>query len=338
MIDTDVLRGPGGETRVSAVSEGSSAGQANWRRLPPARFLRGLLFVVAGTTLFLIALGGATRVMNAGLSCPDWPLCYGEVIPQAQMNLRVFLEWFHRLVASSVGLLTLILAGTALWNYRALPRWVSGLSVLALVLVLVQGMLGGLTVTELLRFDIVTAHLGTAMLYLGTLLVLLVGLSPASAATGDAGKLPWVALAGAIVIYAQSLLGGLVASQWALHACVGSSLLCGVMNNHLFGILPAVLAVLAVVVVAWRTPELNSSSKRAAYWAGSLLLLQLGLGLATFRLQLQVEPLTVAHLVTGVALFGSLVVLTTLSLRQRAQLLAGAHLDVLLSDPVRAGS
>ena len=55
----------------------------------------------------LIAVGSATRVMEAGLACPDWPLCYGTFLPLNHMNLRVFLEWFHRLDAFLVGILIL---------------------------------------------------------------------------------------------------------------------------------------------------------------------------------------------------------------------------------------
>ena len=55
----------------------------------------------------LIVIGGATRVMEAGLACPDWPLCYGSFLPLNHMNLRVFLEWFHRLDAFLVGILIL---------------------------------------------------------------------------------------------------------------------------------------------------------------------------------------------------------------------------------------
>jgi len=51
----------------------------------------------------LVVIGGATRVMQAGLACPDWPLCYGRWLPGGQMNLQVFLEWFHRLDAFLVG-------------------------------------------------------------------------------------------------------------------------------------------------------------------------------------------------------------------------------------------
>lgn len=78
---------------------------------------------MAIATLFLMALGSATRVMNAGLSCPDWPLCYGELVPRQQMNLQVFLEWFHRLVASVMGLAAIVLAASAWWYRRALPTW-----------------------------------------------------------------------------------------------------------------------------------------------------------------------------------------------------------------------
>ena len=53
--------------------------------------VRRLVLGMAIMTLFLMALGSATRVMNAGLACPDWPLCYGELIPHQWMNLQVFL-------------------------------------------------------------------------------------------------------------------------------------------------------------------------------------------------------------------------------------------------------
>ena len=56
----------------------------------------------------LVVIGGATRVMEAGLACPDWPLCYGTFLPGRQMNLQVFLEWFHRLDAFVVGVALLV--------------------------------------------------------------------------------------------------------------------------------------------------------------------------------------------------------------------------------------
>ena len=272
---------------------------------------------MAAETLFLMALGSATRVMNAGLACPDWPLCYGRLIPQQQMNLQVFLEWFHRLTASSMGLFAIALVSMAWWSRRSLPSWTPWATGFALFLVVFQGLLGGLTVTELLRFDIVTAHLGTALLFFVTLLTIGLCLLPYRG-TGSAGTLRWFGLAAALLIYAQSILGALVSSQWALHQCLSDSGLCSVMNNHILGVVPATLATLLVVVLAWRTPALHPMLRKLTNGAAVLVLLQIGLGIATFKLRLQVEPLTVAHQAIGAALLGTLVSFTALAFRDVA--------------------
>jgi hypothetical protein len=104
--------------------------------------------------------------MQAGLACPDWPLCYGSFLPGRQMNLQVFLEWFHRLDAFVVGIGVLVLATTTLLKRKLLPRWLPWLSGACLFLVAFQGALGALTVTLLLPPGIVTAHLATALLLL----------------------------------------------------------------------------------------------------------------------------------------------------------------------------
>ena len=72
----------------------------------------------------LIAIGSATRVMEAGLACPDWPLCYGTFLPLNHMNLRVFLEWFHRLDAFLVGILILLQCVLSLVWRKFLPLWI----------------------------------------------------------------------------------------------------------------------------------------------------------------------------------------------------------------------
>ena len=283
----------------------------------PSERIRRLVWKIAIATLLLMAVGSATRVMNAGLACPDWPLCYGQLVPSKQMNLQVFLEWFHRLDAALIGLSAIALAGLSWWNRRSLPNWLPWASTFALGLIVFQGVLGGLTVTELLRFDIVTAHLGTALLFFTTLLVIGTALMPYKG-TGAVGKLPWVGLTAAILVYLQSLLGGLVASRWALHQCFGVSQLCTVMNSHIAGVVPATLATLAVVFMAWRTPALHPTLRRLANLAAGLVVLQILLGIATFRLHLQVEPLTVAHQAVGAALLGALVAFTVLAWRDRA--------------------
>ena len=104
-----------------------------------------------------------------GLACPDWPLCYGSLLPGRQMNVQVFLEWFHRLDAFVVGVALLMMTlASFLWR-RQLPGWLPGLSAILVVLVASQGVLGALTVLQLLPSGVVMAHLGMAL----TLLVLL---------------------------------------------------------------------------------------------------------------------------------------------------------------------
>ena len=278
--------------------------------------IRGLVWKLCVATLALMAIGSATRVMNAGLACPDWPLCYGKLVPMAQMNLQVFLEWFHRLDASLIGCGAIALMGLSWWNRQELPSWLPWASTFALGLIVFQGVLGGLTVTELLRFDIVTAHLGTALLYFTTLLV--IGMSMVQyKGTGNVGKSPWVGLTAAVLVYLQSLLGGLVASRWALHQCFGIAELCRVMNSHLAGVVPPTLAVITLVVMVWRTSALHPLLRNLANLSCLLVLIQIGLGVMTFRLRLQIELLTVSHQAVGAALLGTLVAFTVIALRDR---------------------
>ena len=109
----------------------------------PLVWIRRLVWKIAIATLLLMAVGSATRVMNAGLACPDWPLCYGKLVPMAQMNLQVFLEWFHRLDASLIGFGAIALMGLSWWNRQELPSWLPWASTFALGLIVFQGVLGG---------------------------------------------------------------------------------------------------------------------------------------------------------------------------------------------------
>lgn len=308
--------------------------------------IRRLVWKMAIATFILMAIGSATRVMNAGLACPDWPLCYGTLYPAQQMNLQVFLEWFHRLDAAVIGVMALILVAASYWYRRTLPGWMPLASVFALALIGIQGLLGGLTVTEMLRFDIVTAHLGTALLFFMTLLVIGIMLLPAdqltdsvsgrslgsrqfteaeahqrsqpSAATKPSHRnLHWLSLGSAVLVYGQSLSGALVGSRWALHQCLTLESLCTVMNSHLMGVIPASVAALAVVVMAWRNPTLPRRMRRLAWGVAGLLTTQILLGVGTFKLHLQVELLTVTHQAVGAALLGALLSLAVLGFRRQ---------------------
>ncbi|HEY9890178.1 MAG TPA: heme A synthase [Candidatus Obscuribacterales bacterium] len=278
--------------------------------------LRRLVWKLAIATLALMAVGSATRVMNAGLACPDWPLCYGQLVPRQQMNLQVFLEWFHRLDASLIGLTSIWLAAQAWWCRRDVPSWLPWATTGALGLILVQGALGGLTVTELLRFDIVTAHLGTALAFLLALLVIGIGLTPYRG-LGTAGHLFAVGAVASVLVYLQCLLGALVGSRWAAHQCLGLAQLCQVMNSHLIGVVPPTIAILTLLLVSWRTPALHPWLRRLTVLIGTLLACQIVLGIATLQMHLQVEPLTVTHHTVGAALTASLVAFTVLAWRDR---------------------
>ncbi len=286
--------------------------------IQPQIIIRRLVWKIAIATWLLMAVGSATRVMNAGLACPDWPLCYGQLVPTQQMNLQVFLEWFHRLDAALIGFSAIALTGLSWWWRKKLPNWLPGAATFALFLIIFQGILGGLTVTQLLRFDIVTAHLGTALLFFGTLIVIgttLTSFSP-SPDYSIPSSLKWWGMAAAILVYFQSLIGGLVASRWALHQCFGGFQLCNVMNSHIIGVFPPTIATLILVWLAWRNPELSPALRRLATVAAGLVTLQIILGIATFRLHLQVEPLTVTHQAVGASLLGVLVAFTVLAIRE----------------------
>jgi heme a synthase len=284
----------------------------------PQVWIRRLVWKIAIATLLLMAVGSATRVMNAGLACPDWPLCYGQLVPTGQMNLQVFLEWFHRLDAALIGVSAIVLSGLSWWYRRVLPKWLPWAATFALFLIVFQGILGALTVTQLLRFDIVTAHLGTALLFFSTLIVIGTALLPYQG-TGSADKLSWLGLTAAILVYLQSILGGLVGSRWALHQCFGGSQLCNVMNAHILGVFPPTIATLAVVWFVWRTPALHNNLKILAKAALGLVSLQIILGIATFKLHLQVEPLTITHQLVGASLLGVLVAFSVLAIRDNSK-------------------
>lgn len=290
---------------------------SNREELPqPQIWIRRLVWKIAIATLLLMAVGSATRVMNAGLACPDWPLCYGQLVPTRQMNLQVFLEWFHRLDASLIGISAIALSGLSWWYRRLLPKWLPWAATFALFLIVFQGILGGLTVTQLLRFDIVTAHLGTALLFFTTLIIMGTALLPYQG-TKTAGKLSWLGLSATVLVYLQSILGGLVGSRWALHQCFGGSQLCNIMNAHILGVVPPTLATIALVWFARKTPGLHKNLRILANAAAAIVSLQILLGFATFKLHLQVELLTVTHQAVGASLLGVLVALTVLAIRDK---------------------
>ncbi|MCP9884482.1 COX15/CtaA family protein [Synechococcus sp. ATX 2A4] len=286
---------------------------------------RGLLFLTSHLVVALVALvaiGGATRVMEAGLACPDWPLCYGSFLPGGRMNLQVFLEWFHRLDAFLVGIALLVLSGWSVLRRQVLPSWLPWASGAALLLVAVQGLLGALTVTQLLRFDVVTAHLGTALVLVAVLSGVHQGLtaqisSPGatSAAGGPASPHPsllWVRAAAlatamaALAVFAQAISGALMATQWASGRCLSNGEACGLLATHRQLAVPVALVVVLACGFTLLTPATRQRSWPFAL-AGVLLVgLQVVLGVLTLRLSLAVPLVTVGHQITAALLVGLL--------------------------------
>ena len=277
----------------------------------------------------LVGIGGATRVMEAGLACPDWPLCYGSLLPGRQMNLQVFLEWFHRLDAFVVGVGLLVLSAVSWWERRQLPAWLPPLSLACVLLVAVQGGLGALTVLQLLPSAVVTAHLLTALLLVALLSACHQGLRGASYQAdpcngiadggGEGGGAPqsasglWSSATRATLVVAlvavlvQCLLGGLMASQWAAARCISSGEACGWLLAHRLGARLAGALVLALAaLLAWRRP----TARPLAGLAALLVLAQIALGVFSLRLSLALPGVTVAHQITAALLVAVLSSLT----------------------------
>lgn len=174
----------------------------------------------AALMFVLIVVGSVVRTTGSGLSCPDWPLCQGRLVPPLQFN--VFMEWFHRLIALCVGLLLFATAGTIVRG-RETRGALGGLAALAVALYFTQALLGALTVWKLLDPSIVSGHLAVGLLLFGTLLTTALFAAErawprAHAETRPAGLLPLFA-AGAALVYAQAILGGMVSTNHASLAC-----------------------------------------------------------------------------------------------------------------------
>ena len=175
------------------------------------RWLHRYAVLVAAATVLLIAAGGMVTSTDSGLAVPDWPNTYGQFMfsfPFEKMVGGIFYEHGHRLIASTVGFLTIILAA---WTWKVDRRpWVRWLGVAALAAVILQGVLGGLTVLFLLPAPISIGHAGLAQLFLCSVVSLALftsrGWLSATPRVTDA-VLRRLALTTTVAVYAQIMLG-----------------------------------------------------------------------------------------------------------------------------------
>lgn len=194
---------------------------------------RRLVWFCALFTLFLVGVGAYVRLSEAGLGCPDWPGCFGRLSPaQAVAHIReaeasnpvgnvsmlkAWKEMNHRYLATTLGLMCIVLVAGA-WRARHALRQSPWLMTLILVVLIVQGIFGALTVTQGLKPVIVTTHLLGGM----TTFVLFVwqGLRqqafPSVAISVGLRRLAWLAL---VVVIVQIALGGWVSTNVARPAC-----------------------------------------------------------------------------------------------------------------------
>jgi cytochrome c oxidase assembly protein subunit 15 len=287
---------------------------------------------VAAATILLIAAGGMVTSTDSGLSVPDWPNTYGQFMfsfPLEKMVGGIMYEHGHRMIASTVGFLTLVLA---VWTWMAEPRrWVRWVAVSALGVVIVQGILGGLTVLYLLPAPISVGHAGLAQVFFCLTISLALFTSrgwTAAASPVDDPVLRRVALATSLVIYAQIILGATMRHIEAGMAIPDFPLAFGhlvppvwnagvaVHFAHRVGAGVATLAILATAGHVWRHHRSRPELVRPAAVLILLVLVQVTLG--AFVVWSGLQPvINTAHVVNGALVLGASLVLTLRSYRAR---------------------
>ena len=284
------------------------------------------------TVLFtgiLLSWGAVVTSIEAGLAVPDWPTTFNSIdpikpIPRWWAIPSVLAEHGHRLMGMVVGASTVILF---FWTVIAESRnWVKAVAGLALFLVIVQGVLGGLRVV-LISLDLAVVHACVAQLYVLTLVGLTFFTSSSWLASDeilpenhDTSQFRKLAVITAIAIYIQIILGALLR-----HPGAGSHLV--LVTTHLLG----ALLVVGLIVINVRWARKVSGSSRLiptlAHVLSIALAAQFLLGLSAYGLIIVDEAsgrgvwptiISTLHLITGAVLLSSSVILALVSARSYA--------------------
>jgi cytochrome c oxidase assembly protein subunit 15 len=278
-------------------------------------WLHRYTIVLAVCTLFLVVAGASVTSNDAGLSVPDWPLSYGRLMPP--MTGGIFYEHGHRMVAATVGLLTIVLA---VWLWRVERRaWMKRLGLAALGAVIAQGILGGLTVLFLLPRPVSIAHACLAQLFFSTTVSLAVFTSPGwtrgPQIVDDAGMPPLRMLA---VVVAIAVL-----CQVALGAAYRHKVL-GLMPHIVGALVVAGLVLIASLFVLIQYAS-HPALKKAAHSLLGLTFVQMFLGIAAYMSRItytetaRPEPVmvlfTVLHVAAGALTMAASVALAIQVLR-----------------------
>ena len=302
-----------------------------------------LTLAAAVATFVLIAVGGLVRATDSGLGCPDWPLCFGDWIPPA--DLHAWIEHSHRLIAAVfVGPLVGAVGLITVFSRRRRDRPLLAAAVVAGVLVIVQSLLGAAVVLGGLAAELVTAHLGMALTVLAATIFI-----ADRAANGSMPSLHHrpaltrlVAITG-LAIFGQMLLGSWVTGHDAGLAYADFPLMNG-------SVLPAVLgseqaahlahrgmSLVVAGLVAWtwmavRRETVAPLPRRLAAILAVLVVVQIALGGLNVLSRLSAF-FVVPHLAVGAAMW-AVAIWLLLSTRR----LDRAHLAVRSTEPAAGGS
>ncbi len=275
----------------------------------------------------LVVIGGATRVMEAGLACPDWPLCYGSFLPGRQMNLQVFLEWFHRLDAFFVGIVLITQFAFSLYWAKSLPKWLPWTYGLLTLLVALQGFLGALTVLQLLPSLIVIAHLAVAF----TLVAIMSGVTQQLLHPGKSIFPPWIRSFGflsLLFVIAQSLLGSRVATSWAAHRCLDFGDSCNVLVLHSASAIP--VSLLVILFVIFSSFHGDVFINQWPYFLSIIFLISAQIFLGVFSIQLGMSEPT---LIIGHQLIACLLVAVISALNFKGKGIDESSPSLLITQP-----
>ena len=286
------------------------------------RSLHRYALAVAWATFILVVAGGLVTSTGSGLSVPDWPLSFGTLFPRMEGGVRF--EHTHRLIAAGVGLLTI---GLAVWTWRSEPRrWVRGLAAGAVGVVVLQGVLGGLTVLMQLPMPVSVAHASMAEVFFSLVTALAVVTSPlwhgpaAPVADRGAPSTRALTLGTVVAIYVQVLLGALVRHSGAALVIPDfplafgrfippiTSTLVAYQLAHRFGALLAGTLVLWTAVRVLARHRAARDLRRPALALIALLGFQIFLGGLTIWTRKAVIP-TTTHVATGALLLVTAVIL-----------------------------
>jgi heme a synthase len=283
----------------------------------------------ASATFVLIFVGGLVTSTGSALAVPDWPLSFGKFFPK--MEGGVLYEHGHRMVAATVTILTLVLM---VWAWRSERRkWVRNLAIVAFGLIIVQAVLGGLTVLLLLPLPIAVAHAATAQAFFCLMVSLALFTNPrweTSRAAGprDRGRpsLPALAAITTLVIYGQILIGAVMRHMGAGLAIPDFPLSYGHLVPPLDSDFVAINfahrcgALVVTAFVAWTVARVLGAHRDQPWLRrpalGLLLLLtaQITLGAITVWSERAVIP-TTAHVAIGAAVLATSLTLTLRAFR-----------------------